>query len=60
MNRETVIKALRCCLIPGCGSCEACPLNQIALCQAQLGNALLKLLGEPEEPKKKEAANHDV
>lgn len=57
MKRETVIEALRCCLIPGCGSCEACPLNTIALCQAQLGNALLKLL---DEPKQKEAANHDV
>ena len=44
IDREKVRKAIEHCLIPGNGGCDGCPYDGAAMCQAQLGLAVLELL----------------
>ena len=56
IERESVIRAIEHCNIPGNGGCTGCPYQGQSLCRAQLGLAAIKLLKqdapELEKPEK--------
>lgn len=53
-DRKTVMKAIRCCLIPGNGGCDECPFGKERMCQTQLGVAVLNLLEKQEDHPKRQ------